>query len=128
MKIREIVNEVAGHKGLLQPDISRALPNAETFPNLPNQDPYLQYRFGLAMAAALAVKDDKIEYDYESAFGENLAVIARTPAEEEIVRIAQTLDPLGRFKRQISTKDSSEATDVNKVSPMRAQGPVKRKN
>ena len=41
MKIREIVNEVAGHKGLLQPDISRALPNAETFPNLPNQDPYL---------------------------------------------------------------------------------------
>ena len=86
MKIKDIINEQHGNVGSLQPEVARALPNAISFLDLPNQDPYLQYRFGLALASALAVKNGEVVFDSTSAFGENLTVVARTEAEEEIRR------------------------------------------
>ena len=93
----------------------------------PNQDPYLQYRFGLALASALAVKNGEVVFDSTSAFGENLTVVARTEAEEEIVRLAQQINPRGRRTKLVSTRTSEEAADVNKQSPVRTQNRTKKK-
>lgn len=127
MKIREILSEQHGGTGSLQTGVAHALPDTRVYPELGNQDPYLQYRFGLAMAAAGAVTAGEIDYDPASAFGENLAIISRNEAEEEIVRIAQSLYPRAGSPKHISTRESEEASDVNKVSPLRPQGPIKRK-
>jgi hypothetical protein len=127
MKIKDIINEQHGNVGSLQPEVARALPNAISFLDLPNQDPYLQYRFGLALASALAVKNGEVVFDSTSAFGENLTVVARTEAEEEIVRLAQQINPRGRRTKLVSTRTSEEAADVNKQSPVRTQNRTKKK-
>lgn len=126
MLVKEILTEQGG-QGSLQPGVARALPNALSFPNLSNQDPYLQYRFGLALAAAKAESEGLVEFDVESAFGENLTIVARSAAEEEIVRLAQKLDPRGNNVKTVSTRPSEESPDVNKQSPMAPKGPIKRK-
>lgn len=118
MKISEILCEQDSSAGLLPPDVAQAIPNAQIFPELGNQDPYLQYRFGLAMAAAGAVAAGEVEYDPASAFGENLTVVSQSEAEEEIVRIAQSLYPRSKNSKLITSKESQEAADINKVSPV----------
>lgn len=127
MKIKDILNEQHGGIGSLQPGVQRTLPLAMVFPGLANQDPYLQYRFGLAMAAAGAVAAGEVKFELESAFGENLAIVARSKAEEDIIKIAQGLDPRAQESREISTRKSEESPDVNKQSPMTPKGPIKRK-
>ena len=50
MRAREFI--VEGTTEHLLPDQSDALPATYVIPELPNQDPYLQYRFGVAIAGA----------------------------------------------------------------------------
>ena len=50
MRAHEFISE--GRIGSIAPDVARALPATYVIPELPNQDPYLQYRFGVAMASA----------------------------------------------------------------------------
>lgn len=127
MKIKEILNE--GGTGSLQIGVARALPAAYVFPELQNQDPYLQYRFGLAMASAHAVERGEVAYNAESAFGEKMTIIARSPEEERIIALAQAMyGPAGKHRKMISTRASEEAPDVNTQSPMQPKPPVKPKN
>ena len=128
MKIKEIINE--GGTGSLTTAVKRALPATIEFPNLPNQDPYLQYRMGIALAAARAPKTDDSKFYTSSAFGENMSIVSYTDADLETIQLAAKL--IGKEytagSKMISTTKSEEAQDVSTQSPIQPRGPIKRKN
>jgi hypothetical protein len=123
MKIKEVI--VEGGTGSLSPAVARAMPTTWELPALSNQDPYLQYRMGVAMASARSGEP----METESAFGENMSIVGYTEADDETVRLA--LKTMGKKyakgARSIATRKSEEATDVYKTSPMKAQRPIKRR-
>lgn len=113
MKINEILTE--GGTGSLTTGVARAMPTTWELPNLNNQDPYLQYRMGLALANARAGQ----HLDTESAFGENMSIVGYTEADNETVKLAlkQIGSKYAKGARSISTTKSEEAPDVNTSSP-----------
>ena len=123
MKIREVI--VENGTGSLAPAVARTLPSTYVLPHLKNQDPYLQYRMGMALAAARHPEN----WETQSAFGENMSVVGYTDADDETLKLALKLigPEYAAGAKLISTKKSEEATDVNKTSPMQAQGPIRRR-
>jgi hypothetical protein len=121
MKIKEILSE--GGTGSLAPAVARAMPTTWELPNLPNQDPYLQYRMGLALASARTQEP----YNTESAFGENMSIVGYTDADDETVQLALKLigKDYAAGAHSIATRKSQEATDVNKQSPFQPKGAIK---
>lgn len=126
MKIQDLLSE--SRTGSLQDDVAKAMPAAFTFPTLQNTDPYTQYRFGLAVAAARRQNDadpyninPKEEFSPTTAWGENLVVVTYEQDED-----ARTLElaakMMGVPKRQISSTKSEETADVNVQSAIK---PVK---
>jgi hypothetical protein len=120
MKIKEILSE--GGTGSLTTAVARAMPTTWELPGLPNQDPYLQYRMGLAMANA---RSDE-PFDDKSAFGENMSIVGYTDADNETVKLAlkRMGAPYSDGAHSIATRKSEEATDINKKSPT----PAKKRN
>ena len=122
MRAYEFITE--GRTGTLQPDVARALPATYVLPELPNQDPYLQYRFGVAIAGAKGApqrkKDGIPPFASASAWGENQIVSGyMEPNISEVIDDA--LKQMGMSgKKLISTSNSEEATDVDKKSPLKA--------
>ena len=123
MRAKEFVTE--GRTGSFTTDVGRALPGAFKIPALKNQDPYLQYRFGVAIAgakgAAQRARDGIAPFSRESVFGENEIVVSYDPHVE--VYIKDALKSMGMAPSdavRIGTQGSEEATDVDKVSPVRA--------
>jgi hypothetical protein len=122
MRAREFISE--GRTGSIAPDVGRALPGAFKIPALKNQDPYLQYRFGVAIAGAKGAKqraqDGVPPFDgRESVFGENEIVISYDPHVVDYIHDA--LRAMGMPPSdavQIGTMDSEEATDVDTRSPV----------
>lgn len=111
-----------GRTGSLQADVAAALPATYAIPELKNQDPYLQYRFGVAMAGAKGAKkraeDGVTEFSKESAWGENEIVVSFDPHIEEYIDDA--LAQMGlKGKKLISTRKSEETGDVGKNSPLK---------
>ena len=125
MRAKEFISEVAlGRTGSLQQDISLALPGAWKIPALKNQDPYLQYRFGVAIAgakgAAQRKKDGVPPFEEDSIFGENEFVVSYDPHTIDYIRdalIAMGLPPSDAI--QIANLKSEEMPDVDKVSPVK---------
>lgn len=110
-----------GRTGTLQPDVAAALPATYAIPELKNQDPYLQYRFGVAMAGAKGrkqrEKDGVGSFSKESPWGENEIVVSFDPHIDEYIDDA--LAQMGlRGKKLISTRKSEEADDVSTKSPV----------
>jgi hypothetical protein len=110
-----------GKHGSLQPDVAAALPATYAIPELKNQDPYLQYRFGVALAGAKGAKrreEDGVKpFNPESVWGENEIVVSFDPHIEEYIDDA--LNQMGlKGKRLISTKHSEETRDVGTKSPI----------
>jgi hypothetical protein len=118
MRISEILNESG--EGSLQSDVARALPAAFVLPGLPNQDPYYQYRMGMAVARARAEQQGLLpKANVEgSTFGENMLISTQCPEDEETIRLALKMMPGKSSSRQISTNKSQESETVNKVSPV----------
>ena len=124
MRAREFVSE--GRTGTLTRDVGLALPGAFKIPALKNQDPYLQYRFGVAIAgakgAAQRARDGVPPFDgKESVFGENEIVVSYDPMAE--VWIKDALASMGMPPSdaiRIGTQASEEAPDVVKISPIKA--------
>lgn len=121
MRAREFINE--GKTGSLQDDVAKALPATYAIPELKNQDPYLQYRFSVAIAGAKGAKkrkeDNVPNFDTESAWGENEIVVSFDPDIEEWLNDA--LKQMGmKGKKLLSTMKSEETNDVGKQSPVKA--------
>jgi hypothetical protein len=121
MRASEFIIE--GSAGSLAPDVARALPATYTIPKLPNQDPYKQYRFGVAIAAAKGAKQRAKEGDTtfspKSAWGENEIIVSFDPdiadwLDDALVMVGLTPSD----KKMISTRTSEEAADVGKRSPV----------
>lgn len=119
MRAREFINESTGK---LLPNQADALPATYVIPELPNQDPYLQYRFGVAMAGAKGAeqrqRDGVSSMERESVFGENEIVVSY--GHDVGPYIDDALKTMGmRGKKMVSTPSSIETTDVGKTSPVK---------
>lgn len=107
----------------LAQDVAYALPATYVIPALQNQDPYKQYRFGVAIAKtkgqAIEDNDSHIDYENESAWGENQVVVSYSNTIDQYIDAA--LKEIGLSpsdKRLISTAKSEENPTVNKTSPV----------
>lgn len=123
MRAKEFLKEVKLHGtyGTVEKNVSDSLPGAFVQRELRNTDPYMQYRYGLALAGARAIADgelDKDQFEQESAWAENLAVITYTPEDEETIRLADAM--MGVSATRIASSNSTE-TDVNATSPVPAR-------
>ena len=124
MRATEFVTE--GRTGSITHDVGLALPGAFKIPALKNQDPYLQYRFGVAIAgakgAAQRARDDVPKFDgAESVFGENEIVVSYDPEAETWIKDALvSMGMPASDAVRIGTQASEEAPDVDKTSPVRA--------
>lgn len=123
MKINDIINEAAyhGYVGKLKDfgsvkrgSVDEAIPSAIIEPRIRNTDTYMQMRYGIALAASAAQKDPN--WEQESVWAENLAMIGYTDADIEIIKGADKL--MGVKGVQISSKGSQERTDVGTASPV----------
>ena len=124
MRAREFIKE--SRVGSLQDDVARALPATYVIPKLPNQDPYKQLRFGVAVAAAKGAKDRAAEgaqpFAPETAWGENQIVMSFDPAAEEWLDAALEMVGLSAGdKKMISTLTSEEGRHVDTKSPVPAR-------
>lgn len=111
-----------GKSGSLQAEVAAALPATYAIPELKNNDAYLQYRFGVAMAgakgAAKRKQDGVAEFSRETLWGENAIVVSPDPNID--VYIDDALNQMGiKGKRLISTQKSEEAKDVGTASPLK---------
>ena len=124
MRAQEFITE--SRIGTITQDVGLALPGAFKIPALKNQDPYLQYRFGVAIAgakgAAQRAQDGVPPFDgKESVFGENEIVVSYDP--HVIDYIHDALRAMGMPPSdaiQIGTMASEEDTDVDKTSPVKS--------
>lgn len=126
MRAREFIQE--SRTGSLQDDVAKALPATWVIPALPNQDPYKQLRFGVAIAAAKSEEhrtEEQTEFAPQTAWGENQIVMSFDPSAEEFIDRALTMVGLKPSdKKQISTSTSEEGLHVDTKSPV----PGKKKN
>ena len=100
-------------------EFAKEMPATYVLPKLSNQDPYMQYRFGLALASARAKKEGLIPFEEESPFGESLIVVCRSKEEQETLELAVAL--FGKdagTPELISTEKSEEEPDVNVKSTL----------
>ena len=123
MRAKEFINE--GRTGTITRDVGLALPGAFKIPALKNQDPYLQYRFGVAIAgakgAAQRANDHVPPFDgAESVFGENEILVSYDPHVKDYIHDAlRSMGMPASDAVQIGTMASEEAPDVDKVSPVK---------
>lgn len=125
MRAKEFIRENA--VGTLSDSVALALPSTVALPDLKSQDPYEQYRFGLALASARAKKEDDTHFDSESEFGEDMVIAAYSKEEEETLQMALKLYGKNNAQKTISASGSREAPDTNIQSPIQPQPKVKRK-
>ena len=122
MRAKEFVTE--GRTGSITTDVGRALPGAFKIPALKNQDPYLQYRFGVAIAGAKGAeqrrKDGVPPFDGKSSeFGENEIVVSYDPHVVDYIHDAlRAMGMPASDAVQIGTMASEEAVDVDTRSPV----------
>jgi hypothetical protein len=104
---------------------AKALPATYAIPKLPNQDPYRQYRFGVALAAAKGkaarAKEGAPPFSPASTWGENEIVVSYDPNIDEWIDDALVMVGLKPTdKVMISTRASEEPADTDTVSPVQA--------
>jgi hypothetical protein len=123
MRAREFVSE--GRTGSITRDVGLALPGAFKIPALQNNDPYKQYRFGVAIAgakgAAQRAKDGVPPFDGPSSvFGEDMIIVSYDPKVKDYIDDAlHSMDMPSSDAVRIGTQGSEEAPDVDTVSPVK---------
>lgn len=100
----------------LEADPAAALPNPRVITQLRNTDTYMQYRYGIALAAAAANRgpDTDPDFEQESAWGENIGMIGYTDQEVELIKDADKL--MNVQSQDIGNGGSHEQSDVNTKS------------
>lgn len=100
----------------LTADVDAALPGVWVQRQLRNTDPYMQYRYGLALAAARADAAGHVDFEQESPWAENLTIVGYTPEDAEVVKMADKL--MGVKGTRIADDASRESKDTMAVSPV----------
>jgi len=115
MRAKEFLPETKLHGtfGTVDKNVSDSLPGAFVQRDLRNTDPYMQYRYGLAVAGARAKKEHDIDFDQESAWAENLTIVPFSVEDEETIRLADKM--MGVKATRIASSQSTE-TNVNTLS------------
>ena len=124
MRAKEFVREnfkakASGESAPLPMDIDDSLPGVYVQHELRNTDPYMQYRYGMAVAAARAIKNgelDREQYNDETPFSENLTQVMFAPEDEETIKLASDL--FGVRPTQIANTKSQETAEVYTKSPV----------
>jgi hypothetical protein len=120
MRAKEFIQE--SRVGSMQDDVADALPATYVIPKLQNQDPYKQYRFGVAIAAAKGRKDpNDVGQDFQasSPWGENQIIVSYSNTIDDYIDDALKLVGLSSSdKKLISTPTSEESKDVDTRSPV----------
>jgi hypothetical protein len=119
MRAQEFISESSS--GKVNAEVSDTLPATFKLPGFPNQDAYMQYRFGVGVAAAKHNKatGESNEFDPESAFGRDQTVVCYTPADEEAMDAGLALMHRGG-KVAITTPKSEEPKNTKTQSPIEA--------
>jgi hypothetical protein len=117
MRAKEFLPETKLHGtfGKVDAQVSNSLPGAFVQRELRNTDPYMQYRYGIALAGARANKEHEVEFEQESAWAENLSIVPFSVEDEETIKLADKM--MGVTATRIASSKSTE-TNVNAVSPV----------
>jgi hypothetical protein len=127
MRASEFVTESVSAKtqGTSKPlpnHMDSTLPGVFVQKQLRNTDPYMQYRYGVAVATSRAIAAGELPADsfsQETGFAENLAQVAYTPEDQETIKMASDL--MGVKPTQIADSESQEPNLVNTTSPVAAR-------
>lgn len=112
-------------EGSLTHEVADSLPHAYVLPDINSGNPYLQYKFGVAIAAARgaqARKDDHInpfdENGMLDVFSDQEFVVSFDPHIDQIISAALKKIGMPDNKKIVGVKGSRESSDVAKVSPV----------
>jgi hypothetical protein len=123
MRAKEFINEAWAGKSHGKPKkirdrASDALPGVFVQRQLRNTDTYMQYRMGLALAAARADAAGHIKFNQESSWAENFINVMWAPEDEETIMLASKL--MGVTPSMITDKTSREPKTTGTQSPVAA--------
>jgi hypothetical protein len=118
MRLKEFLPETKLHGTFskLDPATSNPLPGAIVQRDLRNTDPYMQYRYGVALAASRAHAAGDVNFEQESSWAENIGIVTYTAEEEETIKLADKM--MGVAGTRIASRGSKEAPGSNTVSPV----------
>ena len=119
MRAKEFLPEGAKAHGSfvgIGADVDAALPGVWVQRQLRNTDPYMQYRYGLALAAARADAAGHIDFEQESGWAENLTIVGFTPEDADVVRAADKL--MGVTGTRVADDKSREFAGAHTQSPV----------
>ena len=120
MRAKEFILEYraksSGRSNPVSVDVNAALPGVFVHHQLRNTDPYMQYRYSLAVAAARSHKEHGVNFEQESAWAENLVQIMYTPEDEETIKMASQL--MGVKPTRIADNSSRETKSTETQSPV----------
>jgi hypothetical protein len=118
MRFREFLPETKLHGtfGKVDPNVSNPLPGAFVQRSLRNTDPYMQYRYGIALAGSRAAAAGDVEFKQESIWAENLGIIAYSAEDEETIKLADKM--MGVTGTRIANRVSKEAPGAHTLSPV----------
>jgi hypothetical protein len=122
MRAREFITEATGS---ILPDVQRTLPAAWVIDELQNNDFYMQYRFGVALAGAKGKaqreKDGVPEYNRETTWGENEVVVSyagREPLQGYLDDALRQMNIPISAAKLVTTDKSEEPVDTLRKSPL----------
>lgn len=118
MRAYEFINEAkthgrAEHMGDRK---SGPLPGVYVQKDLRNTDPYMQYRYGVAVATARANRDYGVEFSQETDWAENLTQVMYAPEDEETIKLASKL--MGVKPTKVADNESREPSSTTATSPV----------
>lgn len=122
MRIKDILSEgfsnpkVHGKPEKVASRKSDPLPGVYVQRQLRNTDPYMQYRYSLAVASARAAEQGLVDFDQESAFSENLTQVMYAPEDEETIKLASKM--MGVTPTRITDNESHEPASTETTSPV----------
>lgn len=122
MRAHEFITESMGS---IQPEVERTLPAAWVIDKLKNNDFYMQYRFGVALAGAKGAEqrkqDDVPEFNTETPWGENEVIVSYAGKDPLQGYLDDALRQMGlkpSDARLVTTPHSQEPTDTGTKSTL----------
>jgi hypothetical protein len=123
MRAKEFITEMTGS---IQPDVERTLPAAWVIDKLQNNDFYMQYRFGVAIAGAKGAeqrkKDNVPEFATETPWGENEVIVSyagREPLQGYLNDAMREMGLKPSDAKLVTSPHSEEPTDTRTISTLK---------